>query len=55
MLGVQRTSVTLSAQTLHEAGLIEYKRGKARQNTPCECRSSARGCLRMLPSGERSV
>ncbi|WP_439369653.1 Crp/Fnr family transcriptional regulator [Bradyrhizobium sp. DASA03120] len=44
MLGVQRTSVTLSAQTLHEAGLIEYKRGKIHllnvdllHEAVCEC------------------
>src|SRR5690349_23774312 len=44
MLGAQRTSVTLSAQTLQEAGLIEYKRGKIRilkgdlmREAVCEC------------------
>lgn len=44
MLGAQRTSVTLSAQMLQEAGLIEYKRGKIRildanrmREAVCEC------------------
>src|SRR5882672_12266538 len=44
MLGVRRTSVTAVAQTLQEAGLIKYARGKiqiidakAMQNTTCEC------------------
>ncbi|WFU46054.1 helix-turn-helix domain-containing protein (plasmid) [Bradyrhizobium sp. CB82] len=44
MLGAQRTSVTLSAQTLQEAGLIEYKRDKIHildvnrlQEAVCEC------------------
>jgi CRP-like cAMP-binding protein len=44
MLGAQRTSVTLSAQTLQEAGLIEYRRGKIRivdadglNEAVCEC------------------
>ncbi|MEY9459772.1 CRP-like cAMP-binding protein [Bradyrhizobium ottawaense] len=44
MLGAQRTTVTLSAQTLQEAGLIEYKRGKIRirdvsrlHEAVCEC------------------
>ncbi|RXG94617.1 Crp/Fnr family transcriptional regulator [Bradyrhizobium zhanjiangense] len=44
MLGTQRTSVTLSAQTLQKAGLIEYKRGKIRiqdanrmREAVCEC------------------
>jgi RNA:NAD 2'-phosphotransferase (TPT1/KptA family) len=44
MLGAQRTSVTLSASTLQEAGMIEYKRGKIRilnvdrlRDAACEC------------------
>ena len=44
MLGVRRTSVTVVARTLQEAGLIRYKRGKiklldipALQDTACEC------------------
>ena len=44
MLGVRRTSVTVVARTLQEAGLIRYKRGNiklldipALQDTACEC------------------
>ncbi|WP_244611257.1 helix-turn-helix domain-containing protein [Bradyrhizobium ottawaense] len=44
MLGAQRTTVTLAAQTLQEAGLIEYRRGKIRiidhdrmKEAVCEC------------------
>ncbi len=44
MLGVRRTSVTVVARTLQEAGLISYKRGKiklldipALQEAACEC------------------
>jgi CRP-like cAMP-binding protein len=44
MLGVRRTSVTLVARTLQEAGLIKYRRGKVQiidlegvRETACEC------------------
>jgi CRP-like cAMP-binding protein len=44
MLGVQRTSVTLAAQTLQKAGLIRYSRGTitildraALKEAACEC------------------
>ena len=44
MLGVQRTSVTVTAHTLQQAGLIKYTRGKIQildleglQDTACEC------------------
>jgi CRP-like cAMP-binding protein len=44
MLGVRRTSVTVVARTLQEAGLIHYTRGRiklldipALQETACEC------------------
>jgi CRP-like cAMP-binding protein len=44
MLGVRRTSVTLIARTLQEAGMIQYTRGhimlldvRALQDTACEC------------------
>jgi CRP-like cAMP-binding protein len=44
MLGVQRSSVTLVARSLQEAGLINYRRGRIRvldveglQDTCCEC------------------
>ena len=44
MLGVQRTSVTIVAQTLQTAGLIRYKRGRVHivdvdglRDTACDC------------------
>jgi Mn-dependent DtxR family transcriptional regulator len=44
MLGVKRTSVTLHARTLQQAGMIKYSRGhiqitdvEAMQETVCEC------------------
>jgi hypothetical protein len=44
MLGVKRTSVTLHARTLQQAGMIKYSRGhiqitdvEALQETVCEC------------------
>jgi CRP-like cAMP-binding protein len=44
MLGVERTSVTLHARTLQQAGMIKYSRGRiqitdveAMQDTVCEC------------------
>ena len=44
MLGVRRAGVTISAQTLQRAGMINYRRGRisilnreALENTTCEC------------------
>jgi hypothetical protein len=44
VLGVRRTSVTVVARTLQEAGMIHYRRGliklvdiPALQETACEC------------------
>jgi CRP-like cAMP-binding protein len=44
MLGVRRTSVTLVAQVLQQAGLIEYRRGHVKllnldglRESTCEC------------------
>ena len=44
MLGVRRTSVSIVANTLQQAGLIRYKRGHIRvldldalQESACEC------------------
>jgi Mn-dependent DtxR family transcriptional regulator len=44
MLGVKRTSVTLHARTLQQAGMIKYSRGhiqitdvEALQESVCEC------------------
>lgn len=49
MLGVRRTSVTAVAQTLQEAGLIKYARGKIEvtdakglQESACECYGSVK-------------
>jgi hypothetical protein len=46
MMGVSRKSVTLAAQALQAAGLIEYRRGKMQvldrpglENASCECYS----------------
>jgi CRP-like cAMP-binding protein len=50
MLGVQRTSVSLCAQTLQKAGLIKYTRGEIRilnraglEDAACECYEAIRG------------
>jgi CRP-like cAMP-binding protein len=49
MLGVQRSSVSLVAHTLQQAGLIKYARGKIQivnleglQETACECYSTVK-------------
>jgi CRP-like cAMP-binding protein len=49
MLGVRRTSVTAVAQTLQEAGLIKYARGKIQivdaeglEESACECYGSVK-------------
>ena len=49
MLGVRRTTVTLVAQTLQEAGLIHYRRGRIKivdrkglEEAACECYRSIR-------------
>jgi CRP-like cAMP-binding protein len=50
MLGVRRTTVTLAARGLQDAGLIRYRRGqieilsvKALQETACECYATIQG------------
>ena len=55
MLGVRRTSVTEVAQSLQEAGLIKYARGKiqvldaeALQESACECYSSVKSLYEKL-------
>lgn len=52
MLGVRRTSVTLYAQTLQAAGLIQYKRGQIKiidrtglMESACECYEVVRGYI----------
>jgi Mn-dependent DtxR family transcriptional regulator len=49
MLGVRRTSVSLVANTLQDAGLIRYRRGRIEitnleglQETSCECYETVR-------------
>jgi CRP-like cAMP-binding protein len=49
MLGVRRTSVTVVAQTLQQAGMIKYTRGRIQiidieglHDTACECYSTVR-------------
>jgi CRP-like cAMP-binding protein len=55
MLGVKRTSVTLHARTLQQAGLIKYSRGKiqiidveAVQETVCECYGTVKSYYQTL-------
>jgi CRP-like cAMP-binding protein len=55
MLGVRRTSVTLHARTLQQAGLIKYSRGKiqisdveAMQETVCECYGTVKAYYQAL-------
>ena len=55
MLGVKRTSVTLHARTLQQAGMIKYSRGRiqitdveAMQETVCECYGTVNSYYRAL-------
>jgi CRP-like cAMP-binding protein len=55
MLGVRRTSVSVTAHTLQAAGLIRYKRGNIQitnleglQETACECYETVRKHYRVL-------
>jgi CRP-like cAMP-binding protein len=55
MLGVRRTSVTLHARTLQQAGLIQYSRGKIRitdveamVETVCECYGAVKSYYQAL-------
>jgi CRP-like cAMP-binding protein len=55
MLGVRRTSVSLTAHTLQQAGLIKYRRGNIQitnleglQETACECYSTIQKHYRTL-------
>ncbi|HTZ56108.1 MAG TPA: Crp/Fnr family transcriptional regulator [Candidatus Acidoferrum sp.] len=55
MLGVQRASVSIAAQTLHRAGLIEYTRGRVTivdraglERAACECYGTLREQLNDL-------
>ena len=55
MLGVERTSVTLHARTLQQAGIIKYSRGRiqitdveAMQEMVCECYGTVRSYYQAL-------
>jgi len=55
MLGVKRTSVTLHARTLQQAGMIKYSRGhihitdvEALQDTVCECYGAVKSYYQAL-------
>lgn len=56
MLGVQRTSVTISARALHKAGLIDYRRGKIQivdvdglKESVCECYEAVKDQYAQIP------
>jgi CRP-like cAMP-binding protein len=58
MLGVRRTSVTLVARTLQNAGLIKYRRGKVQiidleglQDVACECYETVKAQYDRLLNG----
>lgn len=62
MLGVRRATVSLAAETLRRAGLIEYCRGKmtvknrpALERAACECYSTTRAELNQLFPDEASA
>lgn len=55
MLGVKRTSVTLHARTLQQAGMIKYSRGhieitdvEGLQETVCECYGTVKSYYQAL-------
>ena len=59
MLGVRRTSVTVHALTLQNAGLIKYSRGKiqimdvdALREATCECYETVRSGYAKLIANE---
>ena len=51
LLGIRRTTVTLIAQTLHEKGIIDYRRGKITIVDPAKLEAAACECCSKL--GER--
>ncbi len=63
MLGVRRTSVTLAASALQQAGLIDYTRGKITvlnrqglEDAACECYPAMQAAYeRLLPDGTSSA
>ena len=61
MLGVNRTSVTVVAHTLQQAGIIQYTRGRIRitnleglQDAACECYETVRSQYQVLLGGDHS-
>ena len=61
MLGVQRGSVSIAAQALHRAGLIEYARGRVTivdraglERAACECHGTLREQLAELYSSHQN-
>jgi CRP-like cAMP-binding protein len=62
MLGVSRTTVTLVAHTLQQAGIIKYTRGKIQitsleglQDAACECYETVKSQYQALLGGDPSV
>ena len=62
MLGVNRTSVTVVAHTLQQAGIIKYSRGKIQitnleglQDAACECYETVRSQYQGLLGGSGNV
>jgi hypothetical protein len=61
MLGVRRTSVTFEAKKLHQAGLIQYRRGRVRlidreglEECACECYRAIREQQKKLITSSRA-
>lgn len=62
MLGVSRTSVTVVAHTLQQAGIIKYSRGKIQitnleglQDAACECYETVRSQYQRLLGGSGDI
>ena len=62
MLGVRRTSVTVVAQTLQQAGMIKYARGKIHilnvetlNDTTCECYATVKSQYESLLGSQRKT
>jgi Mn-dependent DtxR family transcriptional regulator len=58
MMGVQRSTVSLAANTLQQAGLIKYRRGvieildaKGLREAACECYATVAGHYQKLWEG----
>ena len=62
MLGVRRTTVSLAAHTLQQAGLVKYSRGKielldraALEAISCECYSTVRRNIGLIVQTAKSA